>query len=96
MIEFRLLPDDHSDLALSPLLRTAKLTLDYGLEHGSIGLTATKAFKRDFVHWAVEHFNWPCKPASEVFRHQKFVNEADFPPLELLHFLLIRLRLGRH
>ncbi len=96
MIEFRILPDEHPDLALSPLLRAAKLTLDYGLEHGSIGLTTTKAFKRDFVHWAVEHFDWPGKPASEVFRHQKFVNEADFPPLELLHFLLIRLRLGRH
>lgn len=24
------------------------------------------------------------------------MNEADFPPLELLHFLLIRLRLGHH
>lgn len=31
-----------------------------------------------------------------MFRYNRVVNEADFPPLELLHFLLIRLRLGRH
>lgn len=96
MIEFRILPDKHTHLALSPILRAAQLTLGYALEHDSIGLTATKAFKRDFVHWAVENFDWPGKPAAEVFRHQRFVNEADFPPLEFLHFLLIRLRLGRH
>lgn len=96
MISFRSLPDDHPDLTASPLLRGAILTLRFGLEHDGIGLTATKAFKRDFVHWAVEHFDWPGKPAAEVFRFQKFINEAEFPPLELLHFLLIRLRLGRH
>lgn len=96
MIEFRILPDDHPDLALSPIFRAARLTLGYAMDHGSIGLTATKAFNRDFVHWAVKQFDWPGKPAAEVFRYQRFVNEADFPPLELLHFLLIRLRLGRH
>lgn len=96
MIEFRTLPDDHPDLMLSPIFRGALLTLRYAQEHGAIGLTATKAFKRDFVHWAVSHFQWPGKPAEEVFRYQRFVNEAEYPPLELLHFLLIRLRLGRH
>ena len=59
MIEFRQLPDDHPDLAHSPMLRAALLTLQYAHEHGSIGLTETKAFKRVFVHWAVEHFDWP-------------------------------------
>src|SRR5690606_30715681 len=68
----------------------------HNLEHGGIGLTATKAFKRDFVHWAVEHFQWPGKTAEEMFRYNKVLNEADFPPLELLLFMLIRLRLGRH
>lgn len=96
MIEFRVLPDEHPDLAFSPMLRAARLTINYAMEHGGIGLTATKAFKRDFVHWAVDHFDWPGKSAAEMFRYQRFVNEADFPPLELLHFLLIRLRFGRH
>ncbi|MEX1199145.1 MAG: hypothetical protein WEB57_14945 [Pseudohongiellaceae bacterium] len=39
VIEFRTLADDHPDLAHSPLLRGALLTLQYAQEHGSIGLT---------------------------------------------------------
>lgn len=96
MIKFRTLADDHSDLEHSPLLRGALLTLQFAQEHGCIGLTKTKTFKRSFVHWAVENFNWPGKSAEEMFRYQKVINEYDFPPLELLHFLLISLRLGRH
>jgi hypothetical protein len=56
MIQFRTLPNNHSDLAHWPLLRAALLTLRYAQEHGAIGLTKTMAFKRVFVHWAVEHF----------------------------------------
>ncbi len=68
MIEFRALADDHPDLAHSPLLRGALLSLQYAQKHGSIGLTKTKAFKRVFVHWAIEHFDWPGKSAEEMFR----------------------------
>ena len=96
MIEFRTLPDDHPDLALSPLLRAALLTLHYAEDNGAIGLTKSKAFKRTFVHWAVEHFNWPGMSSEEMFRYNKVVNEYEFPPLGVLHFLLISLRLGRH
>jgi hypothetical protein len=79
MIAFRRLPDGHPDLAHSPLLRGALLTLQYAQEHGSIGLTKTKAFKRVFVHWAVEHFSWPGKSAEEMFRYSKVINEYEFP-----------------
>ena len=96
MIEFRQLPDDHPDLAYSPLLRAATLTLRYAKLHGSIGLTQTKAFKRVFVHWAVENFDWPGSEAEFMFRYNKVINEFEFPPLELLHYLLITLKLGRH
>jgi hypothetical protein len=58
MIKFRELPDDHADLDYSPLLRAALLTLQYVEQNGPIGLTKTKAFKRVFVHWAAEHFDW--------------------------------------
>lgn len=61
MIEFHTLADEHPNLAHSPLLRCALLTLHYAQKHGSIGLTKTKAFKRVFVHWAVENFDWPGK-----------------------------------
>jgi hypothetical protein len=96
MISFRNLSDDHAALAHSPLLRAAFLTLQYTQDHGAIGLTKTKAFKRVFVHWAVENFDWPKQGAEEMFRYNKVINEYEFPPLEVLHYLLITLRLGRH
>jgi hypothetical protein len=96
MIEFRPLPGDHPDLSRSPMLRGALLTLQYAEQHGLIGLTKTKAFKRVFVHWAVEHFDWPGKSAEGMFRFSKVINEYEFPPLEVLHYLLVSLRLGRH
>ena len=96
MITFRPLADDHPDLAHSPLVRAALVTLRYAQDHGAIGLTKTKAFKRVFVHWAVETFAWPGKSAEEMFRYNKVINEYEFPPLEVLHYILITLRLGRH
>ena len=96
MIEFRTLTDANPDLAHSPLLRGALLTLQYAQEHGAIGLTKNLAFKRAFVHWAVERFKWPGRGAEELFRYNKVINEFEFPPLEVLHYLLIKLRLGRH
>jgi hypothetical protein len=79
MIEFRTLAEDHPDLTHSPLLRCALLTLQYAQEHKSIGLTKTKAFKRAFVHWAIEHFDWPGKSAEEMFRYKNVINEYEFP-----------------
>lgn len=96
MIEFCTLAVDHPDLAHSPLLRAALLTFRYAQDQGSIGLTKTKAFKRVFVHWAVENIDWPGKSAEEVFRYSKLINECEFPLLEVLHYLFITLRLGRH
>lgn len=75
----------------SAMLRGALLTLQYAL-----GLTKTKAFRRHFVNWAVEHFDWPGKSAKVMFRYNKVIIEYEFPPLEVLHFQLISLYLGRH
>ena len=75
MIESRSLPDDNPDLACSPLLPAALLTLRYVQEHRAVGLTKTMAFKRVFVHWAVEHFDWPGKSAEEMFRYSNVINQ---------------------
>lgn len=96
MIEFRPLSNEHPALKFSPLLNATCLTLRHAEEHGFIGLTQTKAFKRTFVKWAAEHFDWPGMSAEDLFRYNKVLNEYDFPPLELLHFLLLELKLGRH
>jgi hypothetical protein len=93
---FRQLADDHPDLTHSPLLRAAQLTLQYAIDENSIGLTQTKAFKRTFVHWAAEHFDWPGRSFEDLFRYNKILNEYDFTPLQLTHFLLISRKLGRH
>jgi len=96
MIAFRTLPDNAPELDLCPLLRAAQMTLQYAVEHNGIELTQTKAFKRVFVHWAAEHFHWPGMEYDELFRYNKVLNEYEFPPLEMTHFLLKQLKLGRH
>ena len=96
MIEFRVLPNDNAVMAHSPLLRAAQLTLQYTQDHGSIPLTPSKAFKRVFVHLAAKHFDWPNMGYDDLFSVNKVLNEYDFPPLELVHFLLIELKLARH
>lgn len=96
MIRFQPISDDDPVLAHSPMLRGAVKTLDYVTEHGSIGLTPSKNFKRYFVNWAVKEFEWPGCTEGDLFRVNKVLNEYDFPPLALLHDLLIHLKMGRH
>jgi hypothetical protein len=93
---FRALADDHPELPYSPLLRVAQLTLQYTQDHGPIGLTKTGTFKRAFVKWAAEHFDWPGMSHDELFKMNKVLNEYDFPPLEMLHFVLVQMKLARH
>lgn len=95
LVEFRAV-DQAQALRLSPLLRAAQLTLGYVIAHGPISLTPNKAFKRVFVTWAAEHFDWPGMTAIDLYRVNKVLNEQDFPPLEMLHHLLLDLKLGRH
>lgn len=96
MIEFRHISDDDPALAFSPLLRGFVKTFDYLSEHGSIGLTASKGFKRTFVHWAASQFDWPGLSEADLFAVNKVLNEQDFMPLVDIHFLLTTLRMGRH
>lgn len=95
MIEFLELPYDHPALRLSLLLRAAQRTMEYAAENNGIGLTATKAFQRKFVHWAVEHVNWPGFCLEEAFSVNKVVNEYEFPSIQIVRFLLLQRKLGR-
>lgn len=96
MITFRPRADDHTDLLHAHLRRAAALTLKYAQRHGAIGLTKPNAFERVFVHLAVEVFASPGNSAEEMFCYSKVINECEFPPLEVLHALLIAQRFGRH
>lgn len=87
---------DNPALAFSPLLKGALLTLEYIETNGPIGLTPSKALKRYFVEWAAEAFAWPGYTTEELYSLNKVLNEIDFPPLVVLHDLLIRLKITRH
>jgi hypothetical protein len=80
----------------SHIFRGARLILAYADEQGPIPLTPSKAFKRVFVNWAAVAFVWPHWTVEDLYRVNKVLNEDDFGPLQLLHQLLIDLKLGRH
>ncbi len=80
----------------SPVLRAAAKTLNFLAENGPIGLTPNKALKRYFVEWAAEVFEWPGYGPAELYAVNKVLNEEDFPPLSVLHDLLLAMRLARH
>jgi hypothetical protein len=96
MIKFRSISDTDPALAHSPIVRAAEKTFAYIDEHGPIGLTPSKAFKRVFVHWAAAEFDWPGYSEADLFAVNKVLNELDFPPLMDLHDLMIALKIGRH
>lgn len=75
MIQFTHIADDNPDLALSPLLRGARLTLDYIETNGPIGLTPLKDMKRYFVQWAVEAFACPFYEPEGLYYLNKVLNE---------------------
>ncbi|WP_211299388.1 hypothetical protein [Pukyongiella litopenaei] len=96
MSAFREIDDADPALAFSPLVRGIEKTIDWIGEHGGIPLTPTKAFKRVFVHWAAAEFDWPGHTEADLMAVNKVLNEWDFPPLEILHNLMIAMKLGRH
>lgn len=96
MIGFREIADGNPALMQSPLVRGLISTLGYAREHGGIGLTPSKAFKRSFVTWAAAEFDWPGHTEADLFAVNKVLNEADFFPLLVLHELMLALKLGRH
>lgn len=96
MVPFKPILDKDPALANALILKATLLTFDYIEQHGPIGLTATKALKRYFVQWAAEAFAWPNYTAAELYAVNKVLNEADFPPLSVLHDVLLAAKLARH
>ncbi len=96
MLAFREIDADDPALAHSPMVRAIGRTFSYIAEHGGIGLTPSRAFKRIFVHWAAAEFDWPGYTEADLFAVNKVLNEIDFGPLMDLHDLMIALKIGRH
>jgi hypothetical protein len=96
LIEFLDIDDANPALALSPIVGGLEKTFAYLGEHGSIGLTPSKAFKRVFVHWAAREFEGPGHTEADLFAVNKVLNEIDFGPLMDLHDVMIAMKIGRH
>lgn len=96
MIELNPVGNDEPALLNAPMITAAEKVLSYLVTNNSIGLTRTKAFQRKFVHWAADEFAWPGMETERLFKVNKVLNEYDFPPLEALHFVLLKLKLIRH
>lgn len=82
-------------VAMSPLLRGMVRTVSYAETQGGIGLTASGAMNRKFVHWAAVHFDWPTYNCEDLYSVNKVLNEADMPPLLVVRDMLSHLRLLR-
>lgn len=96
MIEFRAPAPNTAELMLSSLHRAAVLMLQYLQESGPIDLTPSKALKRYFVTWAADAFDWPGYTTRDLYALNKVLNEHDFPPLVVLHDLVLVAKLARH
>lgn len=96
MIAFQEIHDADPALAHSPMVWGLEKTFAWIGEHGGIPLTPSKAFKRVFVHWAAAAFDWPGYTEADLFAVNNVLNEWDFPPLTLLHDMMIAMKLGRH
>lgn len=90
------LSDTQPALAHSPMIRGLERTFAYIDEHGPIGLTPSGAFKRVFVQWAAEAFDWPGHRPKDLYAVNKVLNEWDFLPVAELHDLMLALKIGRH
>lgn len=80
----------------APILRAAIRTLRYLSDNGPVGLTASMALERPFVEWAAEVFEWPGYGLEELYAVSPALEEHHFPPLVVLHDLLLSTRLARH
>ncbi|APO74833.1 hypothetical protein AM571_CH02021 [Rhizobium etli 8C-3] len=89
------LQSDVDVAALSPLLRGMLLSVAYADGEGGIGLTATGAMNRKFVHWAAVHFLWPGFTAEDLYSMNKVLNESDMPPLWVVRDMIRHLKLLR-
>jgi hypothetical protein len=89
------LQGDVNVAALSPLVRGMLLSVAYADGEGGIGLTATGAMNRKFVHWAAVHFLWPGFTAEDLYSMNKVLNESDVPPLWVVRDMARHLKLLR-
>jgi len=91
----------NTDLEKEHLLKILMCTngmklLRYADENKGIQLTKSKALFRKCITWAAEEFMWPGYEPEELYRLNRVLNEQDFPPVEIMHNLMVAAKLMRH
>lgn len=84
------------ELQASAMCINAMKVLRYSEQHEGIQITKLGNFYRKCVEWAAEAFQWPGYEPKELYAVNKVLNEPDFPPLFLIHEVLLNNRLIRH
>ncbi|MEO5337224.1 MAG: hypothetical protein H7841_10065 [Magnetospirillum sp. WYHS-4] len=84
-----------AELSDAPVLPNARLLLKCMDEDGGVKLTSTGNFGQKFVARMAEEFTWPGYDREMLWRVNKVLNQADFPPLDFLHAIFDLARLGR-
>ncbi|WP_157784516.1 hypothetical protein [Sinorhizobium fredii] len=84
------------ELQASPMCINTMKLLRYAEQHGGIQITKLGNFYRKCVEWSAEEFQWPGYEPAELYAVNKVLNEPDFPPLFLIHEILLNARLIRH
>lgn len=70
--------------------------LNYADDNKGIRLTKSGALCRKCVTWAAKEFRWPGHEPEELYRLNRVLNEQDFPPVAIMHDLLVAAKLMRH
>lgn len=93
-----LLNDNFSatDLAGSLMTMNGMKLLQLAGKNGGIDLTKSGFFNRKSVVWAAEEFQWSGYEPAQLYQVNKVLNEQDFPPLSVMHDLMLLGRLIRH
>jgi hypothetical protein len=82
--------------ALTPVsTASSSRGIAYADGEGGIGLTATGAMSRKFVHWAAVNFLWPNLTAKDLHSMNKVLNEGNMPPLWVVRDMARHLKLLR-
>jgi len=84
------------DLLGSPMAINGMKLLSRAAEDGGITLTKSGGFFRKLVEWGAVDFQWPDYEADKLYAINKVLNEQDFPPLAIMHDLMLASQLLRH
>jgi hypothetical protein len=84
-----------ADLASCIFVRNTTVLLQYAVENGGLGLTATGNLTRAVVAQMIPQMEWPAFSKADMYRYNRVINEPDFAPLHIVRVNAVAARLLR-